>query len=107
MKLEKSRSEVVATGGQCSQRSPQVTIQTIDNCKEIRLALALLRRTRVHDTYSRLQTVAILSRHDTTFLLRPHLHYLPYPLLCAGKDETSVEIMGRKLCCNFLRKSRL
>jgi hAT family C-terminal dimerisation region len=29
------------------------------------------------------------------------------PLLCAAKDETSVDIMGRKLCCNFLRKSRL
>jgi Integrase zinc binding domain len=24
-----------------------------------------------------------------------------------AKDETSVEIMGRILCCNFLRKSRL
>jgi hypothetical protein len=28
-------------------------------------------------------------------------------VLCAAKDETSVEIMGRKLCRNFLRKSRL
>jgi hypothetical protein len=28
-------------------------------------------------------------------------------VLCAAKDETSVDIMGRKLCCNFLRKSRL
>jgi hypothetical protein len=26
-------------------------------------------------------------------------------LLCAAKDETSVDIMGRKLCGNFLRKS--
>jgi hypothetical protein len=25
---------------------------------------------------------------------------------CAAKDETSVDIMGRKLCCNLLRKSR-
>jgi hypothetical protein len=25
--------------------------------------------------------------------------------LCAAKDETSVEIMGRMFCCNFLRKS--
>jgi hypothetical protein len=25
-------------------------------------------------------------------------------VLCAAKDETSVDIMGRKLCCNFLRK---
>jgi hypothetical protein len=29
------------------------------------------------------------------------------PLLCAAKDETSVDIMGRMFCCNFLRKSRL
>jgi hypothetical protein len=29
------------------------------------------------------------------------------PVLCAGKDETSVDIMGRMFCCNFLRKSRL
>jgi hypothetical protein len=28
-------------------------------------------------------------------------------MLCAAKDETSVEIMGRIFCCNFLRKSRL
>jgi hypothetical protein len=28
-------------------------------------------------------------------------------LLCAAKDETSVEFMGRMFCCNFLRKSRL
>jgi hypothetical protein len=28
-------------------------------------------------------------------------------LLCAANDETSVDIMCRKLCCNFLRKSRL
>jgi hypothetical protein len=29
------------------------------------------------------------------------------PLLCAAKDETSVDTMGRMFCCNFLRKSRL
>jgi hypothetical protein len=29
------------------------------------------------------------------------------PVLCGAKDETSVEIMGRMFCCNFLRKSRL
>jgi hypothetical protein len=28
-------------------------------------------------------------------------------LLCAAKDETSVDIVGRMFCCNFLRKSRL
>jgi hypothetical protein len=28
-------------------------------------------------------------------------------LLCAAKDETSVDIMGRMFCCNSLRKSRL
>jgi hypothetical protein len=28
-------------------------------------------------------------------------------LLCAAKDETSVDIKGRMFCCNFLRKSRL
>jgi Chromo (CHRromatin Organisation MOdifier) domain len=28
-------------------------------------------------------------------------------VLCAAKDETSVDIMGRMFCCNFLRKSRL
>jgi hypothetical protein len=27
--------------------------------------------------------------------------------LCVAKDETFVDIMCRKLCCNFLRKSRL
>jgi hypothetical protein len=27
-------------------------------------------------------------------------------VLCAAKDETSVDIMGRMFCCNFLRKSR-
>jgi hypothetical protein len=26
-------------------------------------------------------------------------------VLCAAKDETSVEFMGRKFCGNFLRKS--
>jgi hypothetical protein len=26
---------------------------------------------------------------------------------CAAKDETSVDIMRRMCCCNFLRKSRL
>jgi hypothetical protein len=26
-------------------------------------------------------------------------------VLCAAKDETSVEFMGRMFCCNFLRKS--
>jgi hypothetical protein len=25
-------------------------------------------------------------------------------VLCAAKDETSVEFMGRMFCCNFLRK---
>jgi hypothetical protein len=33
---------------------------------------------------------------------------LPQPqqqMLCAAKDETSVDIIGRKLCCNFWRKS--
>jgi hypothetical protein len=28
-------------------------------------------------------------------------------MLCAAKDETSVDIMGRMFCCNILRKSRL
>jgi hypothetical protein len=28
-------------------------------------------------------------------------------VLCAAKDESSVEKMGRMFCCNFLRKSRL
>jgi hypothetical protein len=28
-------------------------------------------------------------------------------LLWAAKDETSLDIMGRMFCCNFLRKSRL
>jgi hypothetical protein len=28
-------------------------------------------------------------------------------VLCAAKDETSVDIMGRTFCCNFLRKSQL
>jgi hypothetical protein len=28
-------------------------------------------------------------------------------VVCAAMDETSVEIMGRMFCCNFLRKSRL
>jgi Chromo (CHRromatin Organisation MOdifier) domain len=28
-------------------------------------------------------------------------------VLCAAKDETSVDIMRRRLCCNFVRKSRL
>jgi hypothetical protein len=28
-------------------------------------------------------------------------------LFCAAKDETSVDIMGRMFCCNFLRKSYL
>jgi hypothetical protein len=28
-------------------------------------------------------------------------------VLCAANDETSVDIMRRMLCCNFLRKSRL
>jgi hypothetical protein len=30
-----------------------------------------------------------------------------YLLFCAAKEETSVEIMGRMFCCNFLRKSLL
>jgi hypothetical protein len=30
-----------------------------------------------------------------------------YLVLCAAKDETSVDIMGRMFCCNCLRKSRL
>jgi hypothetical protein len=28
-------------------------------------------------------------------------------LLCAAKNETSVDTMRRMFCCNFLRKSRL
>jgi Reverse transcriptase (RNA-dependent DNA polymerase) len=28
-------------------------------------------------------------------------------MLCAAKDETSGEFIGRMFCCNFLRKSRL
>jgi hypothetical protein len=28
-------------------------------------------------------------------------------LLCATKDETSVDTLRRMFCCNFLRKSRL
>jgi hypothetical protein len=31
-------------------------------------------------------------------------HFL---LLCVAKNETSVDIMCRRFCCNFLRKSRL
>jgi hypothetical protein len=29
------------------------------------------------------------------------------PLLCVAKDEISVDIMRRMLCCDFMRKSRL
>jgi hypothetical protein len=28
-------------------------------------------------------------------------------VLCTAMDETSVDIMGRMFCCDFLRKSRL
>jgi hypothetical protein len=28
-------------------------------------------------------------------------------MLCVAKDETSVDIMCRRFCCNFLRISRL
>jgi hypothetical protein len=34
-------------------------------------------------------------------------NYSKRVVLCAAKDETSVDIMGRMFCCNFLRKSRL
>jgi hypothetical protein len=27
-------------------------------------------------------------------------------VLCAAEDETSVDIIGRMFCCNFMRKSR-
>jgi hypothetical protein len=37
--------------------------------------------------------------------IRNHLIHIS-GLLCAAKDETSVDIMGRMFCCNFLRKSR-
>jgi hypothetical protein len=30
-----------------------------------------------------------------------------FMVLCADRDETSVDIMCRRFCCNFLRKSRL
>jgi hypothetical protein len=41
-------------------------------------------------------------------LVRHELGHVPTQrLLCVAEDETSVDIMRRKLCCNFLRKSRL
>jgi hypothetical protein len=40
--------------------------------------------------------------------MRSHLKRRVYVLvLRAAKDETSVDIMGRTFCCNFLRKNRL
>jgi hypothetical protein len=32
---------------------------------------------------------------------------IKFLVLCAAKDETSVNTMRRMFCCNFLRKSRL
>jgi hypothetical protein len=46
------------------------------------------------------------SEHDPGELLAECIGDLLY-VLCAAKDETSVEFMGRMFCCNFLRKSRL
>jgi hypothetical protein len=43
--------------------------------------------------------------NDIQILLHADLMYSP--VLCAAKDEISVDIMGRMFCCNFLRKSRL
>jgi hypothetical protein len=55
---------------------------------------------------------AIISRqmHGTLAEMRQRLSAtLPeaFPLLCVAKNETSFDIMCRKLCRNFLRKSRL
>jgi hypothetical protein len=33
--------------------------------------------------------------------------FASFLVLCAAKDETSVDTMRRMFCCNFLRKSRL
>jgi hypothetical protein len=35
------------------------------------------------------------------------LGLVAFRLLCAAKDETSVDIMGRMFCCHFLQKSQL
>jgi hypothetical protein len=42
-----------------------------------------------------------------TLLVASELLCRAVQLLCAAKDETSVEFIGKMFCCNFLRKSRL
>jgi hypothetical protein len=52
------------------------------------------------------RTRFIVHQHPATFVkyVDPGAGYM---VICAAKDETSVDIMGRMFCCNFLRKSRL
>jgi RNase H-like domain found in reverse transcriptase len=49
----------------------------------------------------------ILSDHFNLECMYAPLSFDPSLVLCAAKDETSVDIMGRIFFCNFLRKSRL
>jgi hypothetical protein len=46
------------------------------------------------------------SQDDTDMCARCDLFESSHgEVLCVAKDETSVDIMCRRLCCNFLRES--
>jgi hypothetical protein len=49
------------------------------------------------------------SSRFASWRIRPGGGFVEQPgestVLCAAKDETSVDIMGRMFCCNFSRKS--
>jgi hypothetical protein len=62
-------------------------------------------------TYNKVLQNAIASLNDSRFVMSACTLFAESDIaatqhvLCAAKDETSVEFMGRMFCCNFLRKS--
>jgi hypothetical protein len=78
-------------------------MQEIDDCKEIHLALT---RAEIATRPEKcLQTFRLVVTAQYTY--QNIFESSHEEVLCVAKDETSVDIMCRKLCCNFLRKSRL
>jgi hypothetical protein len=55
--------------------------------------------------YSAIPRSAVEDARKRGFPLK--VDVLPEPMLCVAKDETSVDIICKRFCCNFLRKSQL
>jgi hypothetical protein len=107
-KKEENIQTICNKGPAADSRDGQITYLMAEN---LRFKVAVLADSG--SDYSAISRSAVEYARKHGFPLK--VEVLPEPILLllllymsfAAKDETSVDIMGRKLCGNFLRKSRL